>query len=202
MTLGAARVGVVCLALVALVPTSANAQTAPSVGVAPRPIVSEDVMSRVEQALRAIDSTVPAAFWERLGAEGLAALAVILDDARRPVGLRRRAVSAVGHYRSPTARAVLTALARSRGEDEIVSRYAVVALAGAFGLAALDDVLASLVDERALVREGAVISLGRLRASAPASQAERIGAALTSARSRETERFVVVAIEAALAPRE
>lgn len=203
MIVRAARIAVVvglALSTLAVLPPSASAQTAPSGGAAPRSIVSADVMSRVEQALRAIDSTVPAAFWERLGAQGLAALALILDDGARPVGLRRRAVSAVGHYRSPTARDLLTALARSRGEDEIVSRYAVVALGRAFGLTALDEVLASLVDERALVREGAVLSLGRLRASAPAPEDERIRAALTLARSTETERFVLVAIEATLAP--
>jgi len=183
-----------------LAASGAAAQTAPraeppTLQRAVRPAV----LSRVEQALRSIDSALPASFWEGLGTEGLAALAIVVDDGSRPLGLRRRAVVAMRHYRTVEARDLLTWLAAAQGTDELVSRYALGSLAAAFGLDALDPLLASLRDERAMVREGAVLALAGLPRSAPSET--RVRSALESARTLESELFVREAIDDALARR-
>ncbi len=197
------RRGVVFVLVVAgasLLSSGAWAQTSPrEESSSLRREVRPAVFSRVELALRSIDSAVPASFWERLGTEGFAALAIIVDDASRPLGLRRRAVVAMRHYRSPEARGVLLALARARGLDELVSRYALGSLAAAFGIDALDALLAGLRDERAMVREGAVLALAALPRRGPSDA--RIRSALESARALESERFVLEAIDDTLAHR-
>lgn len=158
------------------------------------------VQTRVEQALLAIDTSAPPAFWETLGSEGLAALAVILDDGSRPVGLRRRAVVALGHYDVAPAHALLDALARSQTEDEIVSRYALGVLASLRGAAALPALERGLADVRASVREGAAGTLGRLvtEGTLDPSIALRV---LAPARAREVETFVRVALDRAIEAR-
>jgi HEAT repeat protein len=156
---------------------------------------AHDVRARVEQALLSFDRPPPASFWEALGDEGLAALVAIVDDGRLPVGLRRRAASAARHYRSPASRLFLSAVAASTGEDELVSRHALLALADAFGASALDELLARLTDPRAMVREGAALALART--PLPAALRERARGSLLAARAAEPELFVRVAMDRA-----
>jgi len=180
-----------------LAPHASAQRTSPT---APALSVRPAVQTRVEQALLAIDTSAPQTFWEALGTEGLAALAVILDDGSRPVGLRRRAVVALGHYDVAPAHALLDALARSQTEDEIVSRYALGVLATLRGAAALTAIERGLGDPRATVREGAAGTLGRLvtEGTIDPSTALRV---LGPARARETETFVRVALDHAVEAR-
>ncbi len=173
-------------------------RTVPGSGTASPVVVRPEVRLRVERALLAIDALPPAAFWQGLGPEGLAALAGILDDASRPVGLRRRAVLALRHDESAASLAILRSLARAEAEDEIVSRSALRVLTEREGLAAIDTLAASLGDRRAHVREGAVLAIRSLRAGQQLDRA-RASALLTPAHAREQETFVRVAIEAVLA---
>jgi len=188
----------ICAGLVlssSLAPSSAGAQARPpSEAPSTRLEVSASVRARVEQALLVVEHDVPARFWTSLGAEGLAALIAIVDDPARPVGLRRRATYAARHYPTAASRTFLGAVATSRGQDELIARYAVLALGEAFGASALDELARCMSDPRAMVREGAVVALGRL------SRELRARVLLAAARDREPEAFVRAAIERALAP--
>lgn len=190
----------VALVVQALVPSTALAQrTTPSVG-GTTLVARPEVRARVEQALLAIDALPPAAFWHRLGPEGLAVLASILDDATRPVGLRRRAALALRHDRSRTSVALLEALAARAGEDEIVSRNALRALAEREGARAVPTIDRALSDPRALVREGAVELVASLRSRGVLTDGSA-SSMLRAARAREQETFVLAAIDRALESR-
>ncbi|MBX7193244.1 MAG: HEAT repeat domain-containing protein [Sandaracinaceae bacterium] len=167
-----------------------------------RPVlaVRPEVLTRVEHALMAIDSSASPRAWAALGAEGLAALVVILDDGARPVGLRRRAVIALAHYPGEAAAALLTSLASNAAEDDVVSRHALRVLAQLRGRDALPAVERALSDPRATVREGAVQTLASLR-DRHAIEADRARTLLTSLRAHEPERFVQVAIDRSLGAR-
>lgn len=167
---------------------------------APAASVPRAVQNRVERALLAIDSRAPASFWSSLGAEGLAALAAILDDGSRPVGLRRRAALALRHYDVPASHAVLASLARSPSEDEIVSRNALSVLTTLRGRSALALLEPALEDRRALVREGAAQALARLVAQG-VLEPRVVARLLEPARDRENEPFVRLAFERALEAR-
>jgi HEAT repeat protein len=181
----------------AVAPRVAAQRTSPA---APALRVRPAVQTRVEQALLAIDTSAPPAFWASLGSEGLAALAVILDDGARPAGLRRRAVVALGHYDVAAAHALLDALARSRTEDEIVSLRALDVLATLRGASALTAIERGLADPRALVREGAAQTLGRLVTEGAIDPAIALRV-LGPARARETEAFVRLALDRAVEAR-
>jgi hypothetical protein len=124
--------------------------------------VRPETMHRVERALFILEGEAPAAFYAALGAEGRQALLTLVADATRPVGLRRRAVLALRHYPDAGVRTALEARAADVAEDAIVSRYALRALAQAFGVSAFEVIARRLSDPRAFVREGAVIALGSL----------------------------------------
>jgi hypothetical protein len=156
--------------------------------------------ARVERALLAIDSAPSAAFWQGLGPEGLAALASVLDDASRPVGLRRRAALALRHDRSATSIAILESLALDAREDELVSRNALTALTERRGREALVVIERALGDRRAHVREGAVLAIGMLHERSLIDGA-RVSASLVPMRAREPELFVRETIDRVLAIR-
>ena len=183
--------------VLALAPHASAQRTSPA---APALTVRPAVQTRVEQALLAIDTSAPPAFWASLGSEGLAALAVILDDGTRPVGLRRRAVVALGHYDVAPSHALLDALARSQTEDEIVSRRALDVLATLRGASALTAIERGLADPRAVVREGAAQTLGRLVTEGAIEPASALRV-LAPARAREAETFVRVALDRAIEAR-
>ncbi|GAB4204218.1 MAG: hypothetical protein OHK0013_19000 [Sandaracinaceae bacterium] len=170
-------------AALSLAPSSASAQS------------EARTRARVERALLALEQTASASFWEGLGADGLAALVAIVDDPRAPVAMRRRAVTVARHYRSPAARLFLRAVAAAPHEDDLVSRYALLSLAEAFGGEVLDDLAAAFRDPRAMVREGSALALHGLRGARPAE----VLAVLAAARASERERFVQVALDAAIA---
>lgn len=151
----------IALATLALAPT-VHAQPTPDR--APVVVVRPEVMQRVERALFVIEGEAPASFFATLGAEGQQALLTIVRDRSRSLGLRRRAVLALHHYDAASVRAELEARAASSTEDAILSRYALRALALAFGPAAFEVVAARLADGRALVREGAAIALAEIDA--------------------------------------
>ncbi len=117
--------------------------------------------ARVEQALLAIDSPAPASYWQQLGGEGLRTLESILNDRQAPQALRRRAVYAARHY-GEGARQLLTARLQDVREDQIVRRYAALAMAEGLGVAALDALVPLLDHQDAGLREGVVIALSRL----------------------------------------
>jgi hypothetical protein len=153
-----------------------------------------ETRARVARALLAFEQSPPS-FWEGLGPEGLAALVALVEDPRAPLAVRRRAVTVARHYRSPAARLFLRTVAAAPHEDELVSRYALLSLAEAFGGAVLGELAAAFRDSRAMVREGAAIALDGLRGARPAE----VLAVLTAARASETERFVQVALDGAIA---
>ncbi|MBN8613259.1 MAG: hypothetical protein J0L92_21885 [Deltaproteobacteria bacterium] len=173
----------------------------PAVGAgSARLTVRPELRARVERALLAIDSAPSAAFWQGLGAEGLAALVSVLDDASRPVGLRRRAALALRHDRSATSITILESLALRAGEDELVSRNALTALTERRGREALVVIERALGDRRAHVREGAVLAIGTLRERGLIDGA-RAAASLVRVRAREPELFVRETIDRVLAIR-
>jgi hypothetical protein len=182
-------------------PLAAQDTTAPrdSAGSA-RLAVRPEMHARVERALLAIDSAPSAAFWQGLGPEGLAALASVLDDASRPVGLRRRAALALRHDRSATSIAILESLALDAREDELVSRNALTALTERRGREALVVIERALGDRRAHVREGAVLAIGMLHERSLIDGA-RVSASLVPMRAREPELFVRETIDRVLAIR-
>lgn len=147
-------------ACVVLFGARAHAQSGPDrTGPPEAVVVRPEVMQRVTRALFVVEGEAPEAFFATLGAEGREALlSIAQSDAA--VGLRRRAVLALHHYPEPTVRAALVALLTDEAEDAIVSRYAARTLAEAFD--AFDEVAQALDDPRAVVREGAALSLGRL----------------------------------------
>lgn len=118
--------------------------------------------SGVEQALLAIDSPAPASYWQHLGGEGLRTLEAILNDRQGPTALRRRAVYAARHY-GEAARPLLTARLQDAREDQLVRRYAALAMAEGLGMASLDALAPLLTHAEAGLREGVVIALGQLR---------------------------------------
>jgi hypothetical protein len=191
---------VTCLSLVLTLAAASHVAAQRTSPAAPTLAVRPAVQTRVEQALLAIDTSAPQTFWDSLGAEGLAALALILDDGARPVGLRRRAVVALRHYDVAPSHALLDALARSQSADEIVSLRALDVLATLRGARALPSIERALVDPRALVREGAAQTLGRLVTTGtiePSVAAPLLGAVRTT----EVETFVCVALDRALEAR-
>jgi hypothetical protein len=155
---------------------------------------SPETRARVERALVAYEQS-PASFWQALGPDGLASLVSLVEDPRTPVALRRRAVTVARHYRTPAARLFLRTVAAAPHEDELVSRYALLSLAEAFGGAVLGELAASFRDTRAMVREGAALALDGLRGARPAE----VLAVLAAARATERERFVQVALDRAIA---
>ena len=176
-------------------------QDTPSLGAGgARLTVRPEMRARVERALLAIDSAPSAAFWRGLGPEGLAALASVLDDASRPVGLRRRAALALRHDRSATSITMLESLALSPREDELVSRNALTALTERRGRDALVVIERAIGDRRAHVREGAVLAIGTLRERGLIDGA-RASASLVPMRTREPELFVRETIDRVLAIR-
>ena len=165
------------ITITAFAPREAHAQNTPR--------------ARVEHALLAIDSPAPATYWQQLGGEGLRSLEAILNDGQAPLGLRRRAVYAARHY-GEAARSLLTARLHDTREDQIVRRYAALAMAEGLGMASLDTLAPMLSHEEAGMREGVVIALSHLR-NARARQ-------LIEARRRvEQDRVVRLAIDQALA---
>jgi len=115
----------------------------------------------VTQALLAIDSPAPASYWEQLGGEGLRTLEAILNDRQAAVGLRRRAIYAARHY-GEAARSLLTARLHDAREDQIVRRYAALAMAEGLGMASIDALAPLLGHAESGMREGAVVALSHL----------------------------------------
>ena len=144
----------------------------------------------VEHALLAIDSPAPASYWQNLGGEGLRSLEAILNDAQAPLGLRRRAVYAARHY-GEAARSLLTARLQDAREDQIVRRYAALAMAEGLGMASLDTLAPLLGHADAGLREGVVIALAQLRNS-------RARHLIESRRRVEQDPVVRLAIDQAL----
>lgn len=189
----AARVLVASLPVLAVgaSPSPATAQARPS---AARPsAVSPDELAR---ALVRIEGVPGDAYFASLGPSGLTALGALLDDAQRPLAIRRRAATVVRSYRTPEAVALLTRVAERANEDPGVVRYALASLVVIAGDDALPVLRRALTDARPMVREGAVVALGQLRERG-SSAAEAL---LRQHAGGERATVVLAAIERALAP--
>ncbi len=159
--------------------------------------VSVEDRARIERALLAIDSRPPAAFWASLGERGRLGLFDILDDTASPRALRRRAVLALAHFPGAASEARLVRLASLASEDPIVSRFALRALLELDAPSALASVERALEDARVEVREGAVLTLARLRERGRV-EPSRARASLEALRRRERDVGVREAIDRAL----
>jgi hypothetical protein len=174
----------VCLAC----PSLAAAQLAPAPGV----VIDEERAAAIAHQLVRIEGEVPASWVRGLDAESRAILFVLVEDRARPLVVRRRGVLALRHLAEPAVRALLERRAGDETEDPIVSRYALRALALAFGAAAFEVIAARLDDPRAHVREGAAEALAL-------ADGVRAQAALRSARRTEREAFVQQTLDRLLA---
>ncbi len=145
------------------------------------------VEARMRRALLAIEGEAPASFFAHEGAAGRDALLAMLTDRSERGLFRRRAAIALRHYPEPVVRAALEARAGDLGEDAYVSRYALRALALAFGTSAFEAIASRLSDPRAYVREGAALSLSAL-------DARRAAPLLRARLAVEPEAFVRAAL--------
>jgi HEAT repeat protein len=139
-----------------------------------------------------IEGEVPAAWVRGLTPADRAVLRGLAEDRVQPVVVRRRAVLALRHLPEPAVRALLVRRAEDPAEDPIVSRYALRALALAFGASAFDAIAARLDDARAQVRDGAAEAL-------VLADRSRARPALSVALAAETTTFVRRTLERLLA---
>jgi HEAT repeat protein len=142
----------------ALVLGSAAPVSAQLVPDEPAPFEVESARALGRQ-LVVIEGEVPEAWVRGLTPADRTRLRALAEDRAQAVVVRRRAVLALRHLPEPAVRALLVRRAEDPAEDPIVSRYALRALALAFGASAFDVIAARLEDARAQVRDGAAEAL-------------------------------------------
>ncbi|MCS6799804.1 MAG: HEAT repeat domain-containing protein [Myxococcota bacterium] len=103
-----------------------------------------------------------ASAWRAMGPETVHVLRRAYEDPAEAPWVRLRAVAAAGYFRTEDSRAFLRAVARDPAQPELVVREALLALARAFGAAAVADIGPFLEHPSTLVREAVAIALGRI----------------------------------------
>lgn len=102
---------------------------------------------------------------ERLRAMGPATvgtLAALYNDASQPPYVRLRSVAAAGAFHTPAAHTFLRAVVALPGQSDLFVREGLLSLGRAFGEAATLEISPFLGRPESVVREAAVISLGRI----------------------------------------
>lgn len=119
--------------------------------------------AELAQLLSGYEEVPPRSTFRAWGPATLSVLIELYQDVDQQPFVRLRAVRGAAHYPSPAARTFLLAVARAPRQSDLFVREAVVSLGLAFGPRAVDDVRPFLRHPEPVVREGAVIALGRIR---------------------------------------
>ncbi|NOY91831.1 MAG: HEAT repeat domain-containing protein [Deltaproteobacteria bacterium] len=97
-----------------------------------------------------------------MGPATVGALAALYNDASQPPYVRLRSVAAAGAFHTPAAHTFLRAVVTLRGQGDLFVREGLLSLGRAFGEAATLEIAPFLERPESVVREAAVISLGRI----------------------------------------
>jgi HEAT repeat protein len=123
------------------------------------PSLAQDPSPALRRLLGAIDSPVTKGrLVEAGGRETPMALRALASSTREPVGLRRAALSALGHFDEPATRDVLSRLTR---DAEPVVRKAAVETLGFLTRGRAEAAVVALQDDAPVVRRAAIRAVAR-----------------------------------------
>ena len=147
------------------------------------PAFAQDVTPALRRLLGAIDTPpTRAQLVEAGGRDTAMTLRALASSGREPMGLRRAALSALGHFDESATRATLAQLTRDAAP--LVRKAAVATLGLLVGRGRDTALLQALVDEAPLVRRAAIVAVSRSQEPEVRAALERRWAVESDAETR------------------